>query len=149
MWHPGFWGWRKSHLFWDMYNIYLFRSRTSPSKKVGNVDINRQNCYSEIKTHFFSLNLTLMWRPTKLLKFGLSKAPLGIFYCTSFEHLFGPFKNARLKIPAGGQHVAMLFSGLTFNTTLTSHFAFFQAWLSGFSSESYVPFNPHAVDYLI
>lgn len=83
-----------------------------------------------------------MWRPTKLLKFGFSKAPSGIFYSTPFEHLFGPFKSARLKIPAGGQHVAMLFSGLTFNTTLTSHFAFFQAWLSGFRSESCVPFYP-------
>lgn len=66
-----------------------------------------------------------MWRRTKLLKFGFSKAPSGIFYSTPFEHLFGPFKNARLKIPAGGQHVTVLFSGLTFNTTLTSDFAFF------------------------
>lgn len=92
-----------------------------------------------------------MWCLTKLVKFGFSKAPSGVFYSTPFEHLFGPFKNASLKIPAGGQHVAVLFSGLTFNTTLTSHFAFFQAWLSGFStdSESCVPFYPHAVDYLI
>lgn len=90
-----------------------------------------------------------MWRLTKLLKFGFSKAPSGIFYSTPFEHLFGPFKNARLKIPAGGQHIAVLFSGLTFNTTSTSDFAFFQAWLSGFSSESCIPFYPHAVDYLI
>lgn len=92
-----------------------------------------------------------MWCLTKLVKFGFSKAPSGEFYSTPFEHLFGPFKNASLKIPAGGQHVAVLFSGLTFNTTLTSHFAFFQAWLSGLStdSESCVPFYPHAVDYLI
>lgn len=92
-----------------------------------------------------------MWCLTKLVKFGFSKAPSGVFYSTPFEHLFGPFKNASLKIPAGGQHVAVLFSGLTFNTTLTSHFAFFQAWLSGFStdSESCIPFYPHAVDYLI
>lgn len=148
--HPGSQRWRKSHLFWDTYNIYLFRIRTSPSKKVGNVVVDGQNCYCNYNTLLQpeSLINVVTSKTTKVWIFKGSLRDVALY---TLWTSFSPFKNLSLKIPAEGQHIAVLLSGLTFNTTLTSHFAFSHVWPSEFGSdfESCLPFYPHTVDYLI